>query len=315
MLGRAAYGIYWMSRYLERAENITRLLDVGFRLAMTRGAEGEQEEEWRSILITIGRDEDYSRHFDDYQGVNVFNYILRDRNNPLSVLSMIEAARTNARMVRTSITSEVWEATNESWMQVSEAMARPVRESTLNDVLGAIRRQATLVRGAIEGSMLRNETFNFSRIGTFIERADNTARILDVKYYVLLPSVAWVGSQLDNAQWDTLLRSVAGDRAYRWLNKGQMDPKGIARFLILDSQFPRSLIFCFEKIRSNMSGLAMQYGEETDSHHLLRDAGSRLHQITIDEIFEQGLHEFLTEVIGETNRIGNAISADYRFVD
>ncbi len=315
MLGRAANGVYWMSRYLERAENTARLLDVGFRLALTRGSEGSQEEEWRSVLITTGQEASYRQQYDDYAGPQVFNYILRDKANPASVLGMIEGARTNARMVRTSITSEVWEATNESWMLLKEAMARPVRETNLGEVLAAVRRQATLVRGALEGSMLRNEVFNFSRIGTFIERADNTARILDVKYYVLLPSVAWVGSSLDNAQWDTLLRSVAGDRAYRWLNKGTMDARSIARFLILDGQFPRGLIFCYDKIRSNMSGLALQYGEETQAHELLRDADAQLHQKTIDEIFERGLHEFLTEFIFQTTRIGNQIAADYRFVE
>lgn len=315
MLGRAAYGVFWMSRYLERAENTARLLDVGFRLALTRGTEVSPEEEWRSVLITTGQDEAFREHYDDYTGSQVFNFILRDKANPRSVLGMIENARTNARMVRTSITNEVWEATNESWMLLNEAMARPVRESNLGEVLSAVRKQTALVRGAVEGSMLRNEVYNFSRIGTFIERADNTARILDVKYYVLLPSVAWVGSDLDNAQWDTLLRSVAGDRAYRWINKGAMDPQGIARFLILDGQFPRSLIFCYDKIRSNLSGLALQYGEETEAHRHLRDVDARLHQTTIEEIFERGLHEFLTEFISETTWIGSEIAAAYRFVE
>jgi uncharacterized alpha-E superfamily protein len=200
-------------------------------------------------------------------------------------------------------------------MMIRGMLARPMRESHMGEVLSAVRRQTTLVRGAMEGSMLRNEVFNFARIGTFIERADNTARILDVKYYVLLPSVAWVGSSLDNVQWETVLRSVAGDRAYRWLNAGAMDPRGIAEFLILDRRFPRSLTFCYEKIRSNMAGLAQQYGGETAAHGLLRHAGARLHQMKIDAIFEKGLHEFLTEFIGDTYRIGSAISADYRFIE
>ncbi len=313
MLGRSANGIYWMSRYLERAENCARLLDVGFRMALTRG-DHAQEEEWRSVLVTIGQNEDFLQRNGDYTGPQVCNFILRDKDNPASVLRMIEYARTNARAVRTSITREVWEATNESWMLLREMLSRPPRESEMGAILSAIRRQAMLVRGAMEGSMLRNEVFNFSRIGTFVERADNTARILDVKYHVLLPSIAWVGSSLDNVQWETVLRSVAGDRAYRWLNAGGMDPRGIAEFLILDRRFPRSLVFCYEKIRSNMTGLALQYGGETEAHGLLRHAGARLHQLTIEAIFERGLHEFLTEFIGDTIRIGEAISADYRFI-
>ncbi len=315
MLGRAANGVYWMNRYLERAENTARLIDVGFHLALTRSGELSAEEEWKSVLTTTGQVEAYSELYSDFSGPQVFNYLLRDKENPGSVLQMIDLARTNARVVRTSITNSVWEATNEGWMTLHDLMSRPVRESNLGEVLSTIRRQAMLVRGAMESTMLRNEVFNFARIGTFIERADNTARILDVKYYVLLPSVAWVGSSLDNVQWDTLLRSVAGNRAYTWLNPGSMDPKEIARFLILDGQFPRSLVFCYEKIRSNMAGLAKEYGHEVSAHELLRDAGAKLHQISIDDIFEGGLHEFLQGVISKTIEIGSAIAADYRFIE
>ncbi|MCB2049016.1 MAG: alpha-E domain-containing protein [Novosphingobium sp.] len=315
MLGRAANGMFWMSRYLERAENTARLLNVGLRIALTRGADATHEDEWRSVLVTTGQDEAYRTVYEDYEGQQAFNFILRDKNNPSSVLGMVESARTNARMVRTSITTEVWESTNECWMVLNEALARPVRERDLGDVLALIRRLSTQVRGAIEGTMLRNEVYNFSRIGTFIERADNTARILDVKYYVLLPSLAWVGSQIDNAQWDTLLRSVSGDRAYRWLNKGSMDPKGIAKFLILDGKFPRSLIFCYNKLASNMHGLAQEYGHEAPSHELIRDGCARLHQTDIDQIFEGGLHEFLLGFISDTIGIGKSIAADYKFVE
>jgi uncharacterized alpha-E superfamily protein len=303
-----------MSRYLERAENTARLLDVGFRMALTRGANAAREE-WKSVLITIGQEADFSRRYPDHLGPQVVNYILRGPDNPLSVLSMIEGARTNARSVRTAITREVWEATNESWMVLRDLLARPVRETNLGEVLGAIRAQTTQVRGAMDGTMLRNEIYNFSRIGTFIERADNTARILDVKYYVLLPSLAWVGSSLDNAQWETVLRSVAGDRAYRWLNAGSMDPRGIAEFLILDGRFPRSLVFCYEKLKSNMAGLARQHGGETQAHQLLHEAGARLHEASIERIVEKGLHQFITEFIAGTIRIGEAIAADYRFIE
>ncbi|PNU06403.1 alpha-E domain-containing protein [Novosphingobium guangzhouense] len=315
MLGRAANGVYWMSRYLERAENTARLIDVGFHLALTRGSRRSQDEEWRSVLTTTGQLEAYNELHSEITGPQVFNFLLREKDNPGSVLAMVENARTNARVVRTSLTNAVWETTNEGWMSLRELLARPVRETNLGEVLMQIRRTGTLVRGALEGTMLRNEVFNFSRIGTFIERADNTARILDVKYYVLLPSTAWVGSSLDNVQWDTLLRSVAGNRAYSWLNAGSMDPRGIAKFLILDGQFPRSLLFCYEKIRSNMAGLAKEYGHEVSAHQLLRDVGATLHQTTIEEIFDQGLHEYLQDCITKIIEIGNVIAADYRFTE
>jgi len=318
MLGRSAWGVFWFTRYLERAENTARLLDAGFRMALTRGTgntAGTSSDEWRSVLITLGVDEAYAATGLDYTGPAISNYVLRGANNASSVLSMLEYARTNARMVRTALTREVWEAINESWMLLKEQLARPVKEAALLQVLDSIRRQASLVRGAIEGTMLRNDIFYFARIGCHIERADNTARILDVKYHILLPSAAWVGSHLDNAQWEMVLRSVAGERAFRWLNAGALDPRGIAEFLILDGRFPRSLAYCYYKISSNMAGLARSYGEQTSAHFLLREAADKLSRTTTAEIFEHGLHEFLDDFISANQRIGDAIAADYRFIE
>ena len=309
MLGRSANGIFWMFRYLERAENTARLVETGLRLALTRGSTAGTDE-WRSVMVTIGQDKDYREKYEDYSDTSVTNFILRDRENPGSVMNMIGHARTNARAVRTAITREVWEATNEGWMTLNEMLARPVGEKNLGDALAAIRQLATLVRGA----MLRNEIFNFARMGTYIERSDNTARILDVKYYVLLPSVSLVGSSLDNAQWEAVLRSLAGIRAYRWLNGGRMEARGIAEFLILDGRFPRSLAFCSHKLRNNLAGLAREYGYESPAHQLARDLGAKLHQTTIDEIIEQGLHEFIAGFLNETHQIANAIAEDCRFI-
>jgi uncharacterized alpha-E superfamily protein len=313
MLGRSANGVFWMARYLERAENTARLLDAGFRMALTRG-DTASADEWRSVLVAMGLDGAFCATGADYSGPQVCNFILRAPDNPGSVLAMIEMARTNARMVRTAITREVWEATNEAWMILRAALARPVRESNLGDVLAEIRRQTTQVRGAMDGTMLRNEIFNFARIGTFVERADNTARILDVKYHVLLPSVAWVGSSLDHVQWETVLRSVAGDRAYRWLNAGRLDARGIAQFLVLDGRFPRSLAFCYAKLRSNMAGLVREYGHETRAHALVEAAVADLHQSPIETIIEGGLHEFIVGFIARNVGIAQAIADDYRFI-
>ena len=314
MLGRSANGIFWMFRYLERAENTARLLDAGFRMALTRG-DSASTEEWRSVLVTTGLDQAYVARGGDYTGQQVCNFILRDKDNPASVLGMIEGARMNARMVRTAITREVWEATNETWMVLRDLLSRPVRETNLGELLGTIRRQATYVRGAMDGTMLRNDIFNFARIGTFVERADNTARILDVKYHVLLPSVAWVGSSLDHVQWETVLRSVAGDRAYRWLNAGGMDARGIAAFLILDGRFPRSLAFCYGKLESNMASLARAYGGDTHAHDLLRSAGARLKHTSVEQIIEAGLHEFIMAFLAGNIEVANAIAHDYRFTE
>ncbi|MEO0496769.1 MAG: alpha-E domain-containing protein, partial [Pseudomonadota bacterium] len=199
MLGKTAGGIFWMFRYLERSENTARLVEAGFRIALTRP--DQAEDEWTSVLKTSCVDVGFHERHDEVTGANVVDYLLRDKANPSSVMSMTKGARDNARLVRTAITREVWEAVNECWMRLTEALTRPVRDRDLPEVLGLIRQQSALVRGALHGTMLRNDVYDFARIGTFLERADNTARILDVKYYILLPTVRHVGSNLDNTQW------------------------------------------------------------------------------------------------------------------
>src|SRR6185369_2564885 len=306
MLARTANGVFWMARYLERAENSARLLDAGFRIALTRGDHASADE-WRSVLVTIGLEHAFAARGLDYTGPAVCNFILRDKDNPASVLAMIEQARTNARMVRTAITREVWEATNEAWMTLCEVLARPVREANLGDTLALIRRQTTQVRGAMDGTMLRNEIFNFARIGTFIERADNTARILDVKYYVLLPSVSAVGSSLDNVQWESILRPVSAHRSSSGVYAAEYRPANIADFLILNGQMPRSLAYCYEKIVSNLGYLAKDYGERLPAHDTADSIRKTLKTRAIKEIMDQGLHEFLEDFVTRNNQLGMEI--------
>ena len=313
MLGRVANGIFWMYRYLERAENTARLLAAGHRMTLTRGQDAASEE-WRSVLTTLGLLSGYQAHHDNYHGAHVCDYVLRGRNNDESVLAMFDRARTNARYCRSAITAEVWEAVNEGWMTLRDLLARPVRESNLGLALAAIRRESSLARGATHGSMLRNETYSFARSGTFLERADNTARILDVKYYLLLPSLSYVGTALDTGQWDNILRSLSGERAYRWLNAGRMDARSIADFLILDNRFPRSLSFCYAAMRENLAALARLHGHEGRSHECMRESDLRLGGHTVDDIFDQGLHEFLSTFIARNHEIASAIAEDYRFI-
>lgn len=311
MLGKTAGGLFWMFRYLERSENTARLVDAGFRIALTRG--GDTGAEWQSVLDTAGARNAYLAKYDAYDGASVIDFLLRERENPSSVLSCVETARSNARLVRTALTREVWEATNDCYHALREVLRRPVREPDLPEALAAIRQQSALVRGALHGSMLRNEIFDFARIGTFLERADNTARILDVKYYVLLPSVTQIGSSLDNVQWETILRSVAGQRAYRWLTGGEITPMGIADFLILDRRMPRSLVFCVSKIAGNLGYLEREYGERLACHRLVADLHGALRETTIEAVFERGLHEFIIDFLRENAALGAQIQEDYRF--
>jgi uncharacterized alpha-E superfamily protein len=311
MLGRTAGGLYWMFRHLERSENTARLIEAGMRIALTRSSDAEAE--WKSVITTAGQRSAYLERHDRFEAATVVDFLLRDMSNPSSVRSVVGAARSNGREVRTALTREVWEATNDAWMTVRDALARPVAQRELPKVLGMIRQESAIVRGALHGTMLRNDRYDFARLGTFIERADNTARILDVKYYVLLPSASYVGTSLDNVQWETILRSVSAQRAYRWQSGGETSPKGIANFLILDPQMPRSLAFCYSKIDDNLGYLAASYGERHRAHELSNELRDRMSNQTIDSIFENGLHEFLRDCIHANNALGQNIEHDYRF--
>jgi uncharacterized alpha-E superfamily protein len=312
MLGRVANGIFWMYRYLERAENTARLLAAGHRMALTRGADAATGE-WRSVLTTLGLLASYEAQGGDFSGAHVCDFVLRGKGNPESVLAMVEGARHNARACRSAITLEVWEAVHEGWMTLRDLLARPIRVANLDQALAAVRRESTLARGATHGSMLRNEIYCFARAGTFLERADNTARILDVKYYLLLPSLAYVGTALDTGQWDNVLRSLSGERAYRWLNAGRMDARSIAEFLILDDRFPRSLAFCYAAMRENLSALARLHGHEGPAHEMMRLTDQQLTGKTIDAIFDQGLHQFLVAFIVSNRDVAGAIAEQFRF--
>lgn len=313
MLGKTAGGLFWMFRYLERAENTARLLEAGWRMALTRSADAQNE--WESIITTAGMKTQFEAKYDTYAPTDVIDFVLRDKDNPSSVMATMNAARTNARMVRTALSSEVWEATNESWLSFKTELARPVSERTLHDVLAALRLRTSVVRGALHGTMLRNDIFSFSRLGTFVERADSTARILDVKYYILLPTAAYVGSRVDNAQWEVILRSVSAERAFRWLNAGDSTPLAIANFLILDKRMPRSLAFCYEQIERNLAFLETEYAERQACQAHADSIRDHMDSSTIDTIFQEGLHEFLRDFIYDTTKLSHLIEEDFRFYE
>lgn len=300
-----------MFRYLERAENTTRLLEAGWRILLTRAGQGQSE--WESVINTAGVRGAYLGKHADFEAAPVINFLLRDADNPSSVLNCVGAARTNARMVRTALSSEVWEAVNECWMAVKAALARPVTEKSLADVLSVIRSTSAMVRGAVHGTMLRNEIYNFCRMGTFVERADNTGRILDVKYYVLLPTAAFVGSAVDNTQWETILRSVSAERSYSWLYGGESSAAGIAEFLILDRRMPRSIAFCLSKVRENLCHLEGDHGARRPCQDRADALVKRVSGRQIGAIIDEGLHEFLEETLNDIAGLAAQIEQDFRF--
>ncbi|ODT78000.1 MAG: A alpha-helical domain with a conserved ER moti [Pelagibacterium sp. SCN 64-44] len=311
LLGRTANGLYWMSRYIERAENMARLVDAGLRMALTR-TQGSSDE-WNSVLTSAGAGLVYAQKHQDCSAANVADFLLRDVSNPSSAMAAIETARTNARMVRTALSRETWESINEAWMSLKRLLENPIDERDLPAVLDAIKRETALIRGAFFGTMLRNEVFDFAQLGTYIERADNTARILDVKYYVLLPSISWVGSSLDNYQWESILRSVSAHRSYRWVYDADYRPANIADYLIVNARMPRSLTFCYRFILEHLDFLGNDYGTRHACHDTAERIRAMLKVGSIKDVFDTGLHEFLGNFIRENTRLGDEIAEDYRF--
>ena len=214
-------------------------------------------------------------------------------------------------MVRTALTRAVWEAVNEAWMLISQALSRKVSERDLPAVLHLIRERVAYVRGSLHGTMLRNEIFNFARIGTFLERADSTARILDVKYYVLLPSASFIGSSLDNVQWSTILRSVSGEGGFQMSYGQRPKPREIAQFLILDNRMPRSLTFCANKIVSNLQYLQTDSAKAPPSSAMANRLLS--FEKNIDQIFDEGLHEYIQNFLLQNAELARQVEVDYRF--
>lgn len=311
MLGKTAGGLYWMFRGLERAENTARLIEAGFRIALTRSSDPASD--WRSIIATSAQQNAYEQRHAGYDSKQVSDFLLRDPGNPSSVLSTIKQARDNARLVRTALTTEVWIAVNETWMLLTDLLKAPIAENDLPLVMDAIRQQSALVRGALYGTMLRNDIYDFCRLGTFIERADSTARIIDVKYHALLPSPSFVGSKLDNVQWEMVLRAVSAHRSFRYAMQTDYNATNIAEFLILDPRFPRSLAFCAKRIVENLEQLAQEYGGESSSLEPALAFRARLKDRDIGSIFEEGLHEFVTQNIRDLASLGGQIEQQYRF--
>ncbi len=315
MLGRTANDLFWMSRYIERAENIARLLEVGYRIALLP-REGGQEAEWSSTLRSAGCERGFLDKYKTYTTEDVVRYMLFDPENFSSVYACLATARRNARAQRTALTREMWESLNAAWIEFSAINQKALTSDKLPSLFDWIKERSALFRGALLNTILRNDTFYFNQLGTFLERADNTARILDVKYYVLLPHSELVGGEIDNAQWSAILRSVSAHRSYHWVYRESYKPWRVADYLILNRQMPRSLRSCYEEIAHALSELNGFYGTNVSACEAHADETLRLlSEANMTTIFQSGLHEFLADFIARNNALGNEISTTYHFAD
>ena len=311
MLSRTADSIYWLSRYIERAENTARIIDAASRLAALPAGYGGSTNEWESALSSTGSLDAFQQHYADATAENVVEFLVFSAANPSSIKSCLEVARTNARAVRTALTTEMWETINSSWLELRNHSSRGLDLGRLSDFLRFVKQVSLTFDGSVYRTMLRNDAYYFSRIGVYIERADATARILDVKYHVLLPPGAPVGGSLDYFQWSTILREVSALTAYHWVYRESLKPWLVADLLILNQEMPRSIASCYDNLTRYLDLLARDYGRQGPSQRLTRATESRLESLKIEEIFQAGLHEFLSELIDANNRLGATITEQY----
>lgn len=310
MLSRTADNIFWMSRYIERAESTARLIQMGQRMAILPGP--IHREEWRSVLRVTGC-ESLIPADRAVSEADIVQWLLLDDANPSSIRACLLRARANGRAVRTALTQDMWEALNEDWRKLeSYDDVRARRE--LAALLDWVKIRASIFRGAAETGQLRNEGHDFLRIGGAIERAEMTLRLLDVKYYVLLPETAVIGGARDHYQWTSVLHALSAGRAYHHVyGGGAYSPWRIADLLIVNQQFPRSLAYCFGQIAAHLDRLAATHDKSSAAQDTAAAMLIDLRYRHGGEIFEEGLHEFVQKALALTNRLSREIAQAYHF--
>jgi len=309
MLSRTAQNLFWLSRYIERAENTARLLDVTYRMSLLPSPADRQDQQWRPLLMIGNAAEQFGARYAQVNGKSVTEYMGFDGANPSSILSSIAAARENARAERSAISTEMWEALNATHLELQSKKYRDFAKDGLRGFFDWVKERSHLFRGVTFGTMYRDDAFHFIRLGTFLERGDNTARILDIKYHQLLPEQRVNGEAVDYFQWGALLRSVSAFRAYRQAFRDTVDPQKIAELLILDADMPRSLLHCFEEVLNTLATLCGARARECQ--RLAGEIHASFNFGRIDQIVAGGLHDFLNTFLVRRNGLAAQIQRDF----
>jgi uncharacterized alpha-E superfamily protein len=318
MLSRTADHLFWMARYMERAENTARMLDVNYQTSLLPQSADAAENGWRGLLSISELTADYSERHGDITPKKVMDYMVSDERNPSSIYSCLMAARENARAVRGALTTEVWETQNQTWLEFQRMLRSKAFDKDPGDAFEWVKFRSHLSRGVTVGTMLQDEAFHFLRIGSFLERADNTARMLDVKFHAVESEFFGTGTgngnggkdqEYDFYHWSAILRSVSGFEVYRKAYRNVIRPEKVAELLILRADMPRSLAACMDEVVANLQRVANE-----QSHDTLRRAGrlqADLRFGRIDEILATGLHAFLSQFLERVGTLGVGISRDF----
>jgi uncharacterized alpha-E superfamily protein len=318
MLARTADNLFWLARSMERADFTARTIEATLRLEVLPKSGPEDTAEWEGALTSVGALEGFLAAHDALDEPGAVEFLTFDRSNPSSICNCLENARATGRAVRTALTAETWTAINDAWLELKrfESRRRGAKDfdrESLVRFLDYVKKASLDFDGSCYRTMLRNDAYWFNRLGIFVERADNTARLLDVKYHLLLPSDEEVGGSLDYFQWVAILRAVSATTSYHWVYRDRVKPWLIADLLILKSAMPRSLIACYESIDRALDSLARDDGRSGASQRQARAMLSRLERATMSEIFQSGLHEFITAFLDDNARLSTTISEQYLF--
>ena len=309
MLSRTAANIYWMARYMERAESTARLLTMGQRMAILPGS--VHRDEWRSVVRVTGCEELFPEE-GLVKETDVVQTLVLDEDNPNSIRSCLARARANAKSVRTALTQDMWEAINDGWRKLESYDVVEARRE-LPSLIDWVKTRSSTFRGAADSGQLRNAAHDFLRMGGSLERAQMTLRLLDVKYYVLLPETEVIGGTRDHYQWTSVLHALSGNRAYHHVYGGAYTPWQITDFLMCNRTFPRSVAFCFDQLQYRLNRLARFHEGRAVCHDTIAEMVNNLDQLDKGEIFKTGLHETVQNGLMMTDRLGGEIAEAYHF--
>jgi uncharacterized alpha-E superfamily protein len=309
MLSRTADHLYWMARYTERAENTARMLDVRVQYSLMPQSAVSADQGWRTMLGVSELEEAFDAKYAALTQKDLIDFMVRDPDNPSSIASCLAAARENARAVRGILTTEVWETENTTWLELQHHLKSGALEHNPGPFLEWVKHRSHLSRGVTVGTMFEDEALSFIRLGTFLERADNTARILDVKFRFLEADPIEVGAPREFYYLAALLRSVSAFEIYRKVYRDAITPERVAALLILQAKMPRSLVACMASVVANLH--AVRNDLSGDTERLAEKLHAKLKFALIDDILEEGLHDFLTTFLASIEELGNRISRDF----
>lgn len=313
MLSRTADHLFWMSRYTERAENTARILDVNYQTSLLPQSAGVDQVGWEGLLRISELMQSYQHQHGKVNAKEVLHFMVRDETNPSSIVSCLKAARENARAVRGVLTTELWETQNQTWLELQRLLKGKSFDKDPSEFFEWVKFRSHLSRGVAIGTMLQDEAFHFYRMGTFLERADNTARLIDVKFQAVESDFFGAASQadqeLDFYHWSAILRSVSAFEVYRKVYRAVITPERVAELLILRPDMPRSLLACMNEVVNNLKAVSNDTSADTE-----RYAGKLRAELQfgrIDEIVANGLHAFLTQFLDRVNMLGARISRNF----